>query len=103
MKTDYYKYHRLIGHPIEKCFMFKKKVMDLARQGVILHEEDKVSANQVTTTLVIFKPVELKISKDFWESKLEPVKQWRDYSSHSDGEDSECPATCAWKWTIPRA
>ncbi|XP_070017644.1 uncharacterized protein [Nicotiana sylvestris] len=33
---NYYKYHRLIGHPIEKCFVFKEKVMNLADEGKIL-------------------------------------------------------------------
>ncbi|KAL0320191.1 UNVERIFIED_CONTAM: hypothetical protein Sradi_5280600 [Sesamum radiatum] len=35
-KTDdpkYCKYHRLVGHPIHDCFIFKDKVMQLARQG----------------------------------------------------------------------
>ncbi|KAL0290916.1 UNVERIFIED_CONTAM: hypothetical protein Scaly_1656100 [Sesamum calycinum] len=34
-KTDdlkYCKYHRLVGHPIHDCFIFKDKVMQLARQ-----------------------------------------------------------------------
>ncbi|KAI3463755.1 hypothetical protein Pfo_020418 [Paulownia fortunei] len=28
----YYKYYRLVGHPIHDCFIFKDKVMQLARQ-----------------------------------------------------------------------
>ena len=42
---NYCKYHRLVGHPIEKCFIFKDKIMELARKGRILLEEDKVTAN----------------------------------------------------------
>ncbi|GAA0144902.1 hypothetical protein LIER_05223 [Lithospermum erythrorhizon] len=76
---------------IDKCFVFKDKVMYLALQEVVLLEEDKVSANQVTTTLVIVNPKEVKIPKDFWIRKLEPGKLWGDYSSDSDGEDSERP------------
>ncbi|KAL0440650.1 UNVERIFIED_CONTAM: hypothetical protein Sradi_0003900 [Sesamum radiatum] len=37
-KTDdpkYCKYHRLVGHPIHDCFIFKDKVMQLARQRKI--------------------------------------------------------------------
>ncbi|XP_027170498.1 uncharacterized protein LOC113770278 [Coffea eugenioides] len=45
---NYCCYHRLIGHPLTKCFVFKDKIMKLARQGKILLEEDKVSANQTT-------------------------------------------------------
>ncbi|XP_071932994.1 uncharacterized protein [Coffea arabica] len=45
---NYCKYHRLIGHPIQKCFVFKDKVMELARQGKILLEEDKASVNQTS-------------------------------------------------------
>ncbi|KAL0313227.1 UNVERIFIED_CONTAM: hypothetical protein Sradi_5722000 [Sesamum radiatum] len=31
----YCKYHRLVGHAIQDCFVFKDKVMQLARQGCI--------------------------------------------------------------------
>nr|XP_009589561.1 uncharacterized protein LOC104086917 [Nicotiana tomentosiformis] len=31
--SNYCKYNRLIGHPIEKCFVFNEKVMDLADEG----------------------------------------------------------------------
>ncbi|GAA0165028.1 hypothetical protein LIER_20529 [Lithospermum erythrorhizon] len=65
--------------------------MDLASHGVILLEEYEVSANEVTTALVIVKLAEVKMLKDFWERKLEPGKIWGDYSSDSDGEDSERP------------
>ena len=37
----YYKYHRIIGHPIEKCRTFKEQVMQLAKEGKItLGRED---------------------------------------------------------------
>ncbi|GAA0166111.1 hypothetical protein LIER_21342 [Lithospermum erythrorhizon] len=72
-KPDYCKYHRVLGHPIEKFFVFKEKVIDLARQGVIILEEDKVSANQVTTTLVIVKPAKVNILKDFLKN-IEDVR-----------------------------
>ncbi|XP_015064659.1 uncharacterized protein LOC107009851 [Solanum pennellii] len=42
----YCKYHRLVGHPIEKCFLFKDKIMDLARKGKIELEDEKLSSNQ---------------------------------------------------------
>ncbi|KAL0395040.1 UNVERIFIED_CONTAM: hypothetical protein Slati_4470200 [Sesamum latifolium] len=43
----YYKYHRLVGHAIQDCFMFKDKVMQLLRQGKISLEEDSVAANVI--------------------------------------------------------
>ncbi|KAL0457872.1 UNVERIFIED_CONTAM: hypothetical protein Slati_0414400 [Sesamum latifolium] len=41
----YCKYHRLVGHAIQDCFVFKDKVMQLARQGKISLEEDFAAAN----------------------------------------------------------
>ncbi|KAL0444767.1 UNVERIFIED_CONTAM: hypothetical protein Slati_2199400 [Sesamum latifolium] len=43
----YCKYHRLVGHVIQDCFMFKDKVMQLARQGKISLEEDSAAANVI--------------------------------------------------------
>ncbi|KAL0411047.1 UNVERIFIED_CONTAM: hypothetical protein Slati_3694400 [Sesamum latifolium] len=45
----YYKYHRLVGHVVQDCFMFNDKVMQLARQGKISLEEDSVATNLVST------------------------------------------------------
>ncbi|GAA0166579.1 hypothetical protein LIER_21703 [Lithospermum erythrorhizon] len=39
--------------------------MDLARQGAILLEEDKVSPNH--TTLIVIRPTEVKVPNDFWQ------------------------------------
>ncbi|KAL0375686.1 UNVERIFIED_CONTAM: hypothetical protein Scaly_0686200 [Sesamum calycinum] len=44
----YCKYHRLVGHTIQNCFVFKDKVMQLARQGKISLEEDSATTNVVT-------------------------------------------------------
>ncbi|KAL0440125.1 UNVERIFIED_CONTAM: hypothetical protein Slati_2495500 [Sesamum latifolium] len=43
----YCKYHRLVGHAIQDCFVFKNKVMQLARQGKISLEEDSAAANVI--------------------------------------------------------
>ncbi|KAL0444370.1 UNVERIFIED_CONTAM: hypothetical protein Slati_2159700 [Sesamum latifolium] len=43
----YCKYHRLVGHTIQNCFVFKDKVMQLARQGKISLEEDFAAANVI--------------------------------------------------------
>ncbi|KAL0394450.1 UNVERIFIED_CONTAM: hypothetical protein Slati_4411200 [Sesamum latifolium] len=45
----YCKYHRLVGHVIQDCFVFKDKVMQLARQGKISLEEDSAATNLVST------------------------------------------------------
>ncbi|KAL0289252.1 UNVERIFIED_CONTAM: hypothetical protein Sangu_2621300 [Sesamum angustifolium] len=38
----YCKYHRLIGHAIQDCFVFKDKIMQLARQGICaLNQEEE--------------------------------------------------------------
>ncbi|KAL0283785.1 UNVERIFIED_CONTAM: hypothetical protein Sangu_2868100 [Sesamum angustifolium] len=44
----YCKYHRLVGYTIQNCFVFKDKVMQLARQGKISLEEDSATTNAVT-------------------------------------------------------
>ncbi|GAA0146005.1 hypothetical protein LIER_06056 [Lithospermum erythrorhizon] len=62
-EPNYCKYYRVVGHPIEKCFVFKEKVMDLARQGAILLEEDNFSTNHITLT--ILKKAEAKMPDDF--------------------------------------
>ncbi|GAA0145343.1 hypothetical protein LIER_05561 [Lithospermum erythrorhizon] len=30
IEPDYFKYYKVLGHPIETCFLFKEKVMDSA-------------------------------------------------------------------------
>ncbi|KAL0307148.1 UNVERIFIED_CONTAM: hypothetical protein Sradi_6132100, partial [Sesamum radiatum] len=44
----YCKYHRLVGHALQDCFVFKDKVMQLARQGKISLEEDSAMTNVIT-------------------------------------------------------
>ncbi|CAA0817210.1 Unknown protein, partial [Striga hermonthica] len=41
----YCRYHCLVSHSIEDCFVFKDRVMQLAQQGKISLEEDKGTAN----------------------------------------------------------
>ncbi|KAL0455253.1 UNVERIFIED_CONTAM: hypothetical protein Slati_0864500 [Sesamum latifolium] len=45
--SKYYKYHRLVGHAIQDYFVFKDKVMQLARQGKISLEEDSAATNVI--------------------------------------------------------
>ncbi|KAL0313660.1 UNVERIFIED_CONTAM: hypothetical protein Scaly_2914100 [Sesamum calycinum] len=44
----YCKYHRLVGHAIQDYFVFKDKVMQLARQGKTSLEEDSAAKNVIT-------------------------------------------------------
>ncbi|KAL0391459.1 UNVERIFIED_CONTAM: hypothetical protein Slati_4531000 [Sesamum latifolium] len=42
----YYKYHRVVSHPIERCFVVKEKIMALAKEGkIILDVEETVGTN----------------------------------------------------------
>ena len=54
---NYCKYHRLISHPIEKCFVFKDRVMALARNGKIELADAIESTNQITISLGRFAPL----------------------------------------------
>ena len=46
---NYYKYHRIIGHPIQKCFIFKEQIMKLAKDDKIdLDFNEVVRSNRVT-------------------------------------------------------
>nr|XP_027067664.1 uncharacterized protein LOC113693306 [Coffea arabica] len=79
---NYCCYHRLIGHPLTKCFVFKDKIMELARQGKILLEEDKALANQTTIMFgSVCCPIEvlptsssaLSVQTEFEKSSIEDV------------------------------
>ncbi|KAL0381298.1 UNVERIFIED_CONTAM: hypothetical protein Sangu_0194100 [Sesamum angustifolium] len=50
----YCKYHRLVGHSIHNYFIFKDKVMQLARQEKISLEEDNAASNLITITFGSF-------------------------------------------------
>ncbi|KAG9444918.1 hypothetical protein H6P81_016258 [Aristolochia fimbriata] len=42
---NYCKYHSLVGHPTEKCFVLKDKILELAMQGcIILEIDDNIAA-----------------------------------------------------------
>ncbi|KAK4592997.1 hypothetical protein RGQ29_017223 [Quercus rubra] len=46
---NYCKYHRIIGHPIQKCFVFKEQIMKLAKENKIdLNFDEVVGTNHVT-------------------------------------------------------
>ena len=46
---NYCKYHRIISHPTQKCFIFKEQIMKLAKENKIdLNFNEVVGSNHVT-------------------------------------------------------
>ncbi|MGZ7848036.1 hypothetical protein ACXVWQ_10755, partial [Haemophilus sp. SZY H57] len=45
---NYCRYHRIVSHPIEKCFVFKEKVMELVRNNKIQLESEVAASNLVS-------------------------------------------------------
>ena len=46
---NYCEYHHIIGHPIQKCFVFKEQIMKLAKENKIdLDFNEVVGSNHVT-------------------------------------------------------
>jgi hypothetical protein len=53
----YCKYHRVISHPVEKCFVLKDLIMKLAKQGKIALdlEDDVAESNHAAITFGSFE------------------------------------------------
>jgi len=48
----YCRYHRVVSHPLEKCVMLKKRIMQLARdEKIILDLDDTIETNHISTQL----------------------------------------------------
>jgi hypothetical protein len=59
----YCKYHRLVSHPVEKCFVLKDLIMNLAKQGRIqLDVEDEVEVNCTSIVFGSFEAIPLPSS-----------------------------------------
>lgn len=74
-KTDdpnYCKYHRHLGHPLEKCFVFKDKVMQLAREEKIVLDDKTTSSNKISITFGSLNLIQIYTSEK--EQSLEPNK-----------------------------
>ena len=57
----YCKYHRIVGHPVGKCFTLKKLIMKLAQQGLIkLNLENTTAMHTATIMFGSFDPVPLQ-------------------------------------------
>ena len=59
---NYFHYHRIVSHPVEKCFILKDLIMKLAKQGIIHLDLDEVESNHVTVTFGSFDLVPLHVS-----------------------------------------
>ncbi|KAM1447928.1 hypothetical protein ACFXTO_006967 [Malus domestica] len=53
----YCKYHRIVSHPISKCFILKELIMKLAQQGQI--EFDLEHTTVTHTTTIVFGSCDL--------------------------------------------
>ena len=49
---NYYTYYWLVSHPVEKCIILKDKIMALYEEGKIEFEEEIVSMNMTSLTMV---------------------------------------------------
>ena len=59
---NYYHYHQIISHPVEKCFILKDLIMKLAKQGRIhLDLDEVVESNHATVTFGSIDPVLLHV------------------------------------------
>ena len=57
----YCKYHRIVSHPVSKCFILKELIMKLAQQGRIeLDLEDTAATHTTTIVFGSFEPVPLQ-------------------------------------------
>ena len=58
----YYHYHRIVSHPMEKCFILKDLIMKLAKQRRIhLDLDEVVESNHAIVTFESFDPVPLHV------------------------------------------
>ncbi|KAL0363832.1 UNVERIFIED_CONTAM: hypothetical protein Sangu_0480800 [Sesamum angustifolium] len=73
----YYKYHRLVGHAKKDYFVFKDKVMQLARQGKISLEEDSAATNAIT-----IESGHVDGNKDSFKKVLSDNKSFTEAESH---------------------
>ncbi|KAH0747349.1 hypothetical protein KY285_009006 [Solanum tuberosum] len=68
---NYCKYYRLVSHHLEKCFVFKDRVMRLVNEKKIVFDDEKASSNQISITFGSLDPVQIYISENHEEESLE--------------------------------
>ena len=45
----YCRYHRVVSHPLEKCITLKERIMQLAKDGIIILDTDEAAETNHTT------------------------------------------------------
>ena len=67
---NYCKYHRLVKHPLENCFVFKDRLMRLVNNKKIVLDDDRDSSNQISITLGSLDLVQIYISENHEKDSL---------------------------------
>ncbi|GAA0184547.1 hypothetical protein LIER_31835 [Lithospermum erythrorhizon] len=82
MEPNFCKYHRILGHSVEKCFIFKERVMDLARKGQLPWKKSK--SPPTTQPSPSSNPLKSRYLLIFWKARAD----------YSDDEDYEVSHVC---------
>ena len=91
----YCKYHRIVSHPVGKCFVLKELIMKLAQQGQIeLDLEDTAATHTTTIAFGSFNPVPLQTTPDRSREcssctapPTQPSLERRYQDAHADDEE----------------
>ncbi|KAM1168097.1 hypothetical protein FF1_030016 [Malus domestica] len=90
----YCKYHRIVSHPVGKCFVLKELIMKLAQQGRIeLDLKDTAATHTTTIAFRSFDPVPLQTTPDHSYQCLsctipsaQPSPGVNEHDAHTDDE-----------------
>ncbi|KAM1341212.1 hypothetical protein COP1_005628 [Malus domestica] len=91
----YCKYHRIVSHPVGKCFVLKELIMKLAQQGRIeLDLEDTAATHTTTIAFGTFDPVPLQVALDhsyqcssYTIPSAQPSPGANEQDAHADNEE----------------
>ncbi|KAM2312506.1 hypothetical protein ACFXTH_022900 [Malus domestica] len=91
----YCKYHRIVSHPVGKCFVLKELIMKLAQQGRIkLDLEDTAATHTTTIAFGSFDPVPLQATPDHSYQcssctipSAQPLSGVNEQDAHTDDEE----------------
>ena len=91
-ETKYYKFHRLISHPIEKCFILKDKIIELYKEENFEFEEVVTSNMAMTTssTSLASTPISIIKFESFDHKKVNIVP-----TSSEDAKQANAGNTCS--------
>ncbi|PIN26509.1 hypothetical protein CDL12_00732 [Handroanthus impetiginosus] len=71
----YCKYHRVVSHPIEKCFVIKEKIMSLARDGVIALDADDTADTNFAGVIAAISPMCVLKGKSPFLEETQPLEE----------------------------